>query len=69
MCTTHAVTEQQVHVDELESESSLTSTAGEKMREMQAAAKQQQAMATSLIKAGELAHICRPLAYVIALRM
>lgn len=53
---------------ELESESSLTTTAGEKMREVQAAAKQQQALATALIKAGELAHICRPLAYVIALR-
>ncbi len=38
------------------------------MREVQAAAKQQQALATSLIKAGELANICRPLAYVIALR-
>ncbi len=55
-------------VGELESESSLTTTAGEKMREVQAAAKQQQALATTLIKAGELAHICRPLAYVIALR-
>ena len=38
------------------------------MREVQAAAKQQQALATTLVKAGELAHICRPLAYVIALR-
>ena len=38
------------------------------MREVQAAAKQQQALATALVKAGELAHICRPLAYVIALR-
>ncbi|KAA6425762.1 MAG: peroxisome biogenesis 16-like [Trebouxia sp. A1-2] len=53
---------------ELESESSLTTTAGEKMREVQAAAKQQQALATTLIKAGEVANICRPLAYVIALR-
>ena len=54
---------------ELESESSMTSVAGEKMREVQAAAKQQQALASGLIKAGELAFICRPLAYVIALRM
>ena len=54
---------------ELESESSLTSVAGEKMREVQAAARQQQRLATVLIKAGELAYICRPLAYVIALRM
>lgn len=38
------------------------------MREVQAAAKQQQALATTLIKAGEVANICRPLAYVIALR-
>ena len=43
--------------------------AGEKLREVQAAAKQQQALASGLIKAGELAYICRPLAYVIALRM
>ena len=54
---------------ELESESSLTDTAGEKMREVQATVKQQQALATSLLKAGELAHMCRPLAYVMALRM
>lgn len=39
------------------------------MREVQAAAKQQQGLASGLIKAGELAYICRPLAYVIALRM
>jgi hypothetical protein len=60
--------QRQYCVGELESESSLTTTAGEKMREVQAAAKQQQALATALIKAGELANICRPLAYVIALR-
>lgn len=54
---------------ELESESSLTDTAGEKMREVQATVKQQQALATSLLKAGELAHMCRPLAYVMALRI
>lgn len=54
---------------ELESESSMTSVAGEKLREVQAAAKQQQGLASGLIKAGELAYICRPLAYVIALRM
>lgn len=54
---------------ELESESSITSVAGEKLREVQAAAKHQQALASGLIKAGELAYICRPLAYVIALRM
>ena len=54
---------------ELESESSMTSVAGEKMRGVQAAARQQQALAMGLIKAGELAYICRPLAYVIALRM
>ena len=53
---------------ELESESSVTTTADEKMREVQAAAKQQQALAFRLIKAGELMHICRPLAYVLALR-
>ncbi|DBA87773.1 TPA: Peroxisomal membrane protein pex16, variant 3 [Trebouxia sp. C0004] len=53
---------------ELESESSLTTTAGEKMREVQAAAKQRQALAAALIKAGELANVCRPLAYVVALR-
>lgn len=55
--------------DELDLESSMTSVAGERMREMQAAAKQQQAIASGLIKAGELACICRPLAYVVALRM
>lgn len=54
---------------ELDSESSMTSVAGGKMREVQAAAKQQQALASRLIQAGELAYICRPLAYVIALRM
>ncbi|KAL3158298.1 hypothetical protein ABBQ38_010542 [Trebouxia sp. C0009 RCD-2024] len=54
---------------ELDSESSMTSVAGEKMLEVQAAAKQQQALASRLIRAGELAYICRPLAYVIALRM
>ena len=47
----------------------MTGVAGEKMREVQAAAKQQQTLASGLIKAGELAFICRPLAYVIALRM
>ena len=54
---------------ELESESSITSVAGEKLRQVQAAAKQQQALASGLIKAGELAYIYRPLAYVMALRM
>lgn len=54
---------------ELESESSITSVAGERLREVQAAAKQQQALASGLITAGELAYICRPLAYVIALRL
>lgn len=54
---------------ELESESSMTSVAGEKMRGVQAAARQQHTLAMGLIKAGELAYICRPLAYVIALRM
>ena len=63
-----AVAKAGMHAGELESESSLTTTAGVKMREVQAAAKQQQALATTLIKAGELANICRPLAYVIALR-
>lgn len=43
--------------------------AGERLREVQAAAKQQQALASGLITAGELAYICRPLAYVIALRL
>ena len=57
------------YAGELESEKSLTTSGDKKFRGSLSAAKQQQALASRLIKAGELAHMCRPLAYVIALRM